>query len=50
MSDRAEVTVNAKGVTTMSYDVFRALDHSALCKALGLPTTTINRPRKQKKR
>jgi hypothetical protein len=49
MSRDIELWVNAKGVTTMTYDVWKSLDHSAICKALGLPTTTINRPKKGKK-
>ena len=48
MSREVEVRTNAKGVTTMSYDVWKSLDHGHICRALGLPTATINRPKRQK--
>lgn len=49
-SREPEVKVNSKGVTTMTYDVWKALDHSAICQALGLPFDRATRKPKRTKR
>ena len=52
MSQMPEVRINAKGVTTMSYEVFRELDHGAICQALGLPydrAVKTRRPKRSKR-
>ena len=50
MSDRAEVTINAKGVTTIPYDVFRELDHGAVCNALGIRVISPEKPKSKRNR
>jgi hypothetical protein len=49
---KPDLVVSGKGVTTMTYEVFKALDHSALCQALGLPfdrSVTPRRPKRSKR-
>lgn len=50
MSQQAELTINAKGVTSMSYDVFKELDHGAVCKALGIRLLSPQRPKSRNRK
>jgi hypothetical protein len=48
MSERAEVVINSKGVTTIPYIVFRELEHSAICHALGIRIDSSRKARPRK--
>lgn len=48
--NRAEVTINAKGITSMPLDVFAELDHGAICKALGIRVISPEHPKRSKNR